>query len=60
MCEHLERKEVLEGVLHIQKCLKCGMVREYNPFQKRNILPRDPDMWSEWVESNCLVANFFS
>ena len=51
-CEHLSRREIHEGVLHIQQCHQCGMIREYNPNQKKVRLATDPDLWSEWVEGH--------
>jgi hypothetical protein len=52
-CLHEVKKEYIElrGIIHYQQCAQCGMIREYNPKQKKHILTSDPDLWSPWEET---------
>jgi hypothetical protein len=58
-CNHNERNEYISGVLHIQKCSKCGLVREYNPYHKKHILVTSPYLWSEWSNSHDIIDKLF-
>jgi hypothetical protein len=58
-CEHNHKKEINTGLVTMQKCMGCGLIREYNPYKKRVLIIKDPDLWSEWSPSDKYVDKFF-
>ena len=59
MCEHNARFEIIQNLIHVQKCQHCGMVREYNPYKKKTLVATDPDLWSQWAESHPIIDKLF-
>jgi hypothetical protein len=58
-CNHDSRQEVHLQLMIIQRCMKCGVVREYNPEKKRLLIVSDSELWSEWGESHPYVDKMF-
>jgi hypothetical protein len=58
-CSHIRSQELMTTLLHLQKCMKCGYIREYNPNKKKNMTIMTPDLWSDWSVSTKEIDSLF-
>jgi hypothetical protein len=58
-CRHEQRQELGICSEVIQRCVCCGMVREYNPKKKYSLPVSDPDHWSDWTQSCPEIDKYF-
>lgn len=50
-CKHLVKREYhISKLFTAQVCEECGMIREYNPEKKKNLVTFEKKypVWSEW------------